>query len=80
MLFNLDFLSTQLELATDETKFLPVSKLFFVANAIINLQKDHTSVSKEEVMPNAFVSENEDLCCPEEEIELDEKVIGRLQE
>lgn len=38
-LFNINFLATQLELATDETKFLPISKLFFIANAIIDLHR-----------------------------------------
>ena len=35
MLFNLNFLTTQLELATDETKFLPIFKLFLIAHAIL---------------------------------------------
>ena len=37
MLFNLGLLSNQVEMITDETKFLPISKLFFIANAIIEL-------------------------------------------
>lgn len=50
MLFNLNFFATQLELTTDETKFLPVSKLFFVANAILELTREqqiNTSLESE---------------------------------
>lgn len=39
MLFNSAFLNSQLELIVNETKFLPVYKLFYIANAILNIDR-----------------------------------------